>query len=104
MNQDDVLHKMPMLQCKISDFDMTRTIGGTIVIDNTDRRVNVFVDGSRLILSVSQFMKNETQIFCDFRGSVCGDKFGFRGALHVDPGFPLRLPAMSFALSVTNSP
>jgi len=60
---------------------MTRVISRSIVIDNLDHRVIVLADGSRLKLSVSQFMKNEVQVFCDFSGSICGNKFSFCGAL-----------------------
>jgi len=52
-DQDNVLHKSPMLRCKISDFDMTRVISRMIVIDDLDRGVVYFVDRSRLSLSVS---------------------------------------------------
>jgi len=39
VNQDDVFHESSMLHCKTSDFDMTRTIGGTIAlaVDDPDR-------------------------------------------------------------------
>jgi len=47
-----------------------------MVIENRDCRVVVFVDGSRLSLSVSRFMKNETQMLHDFCCSVYGNKFG----------------------------
>ena len=60
MDQDNVLHKSPVLECKIPDLYMTRVISGSTVIDNLDCRVIVFIDGCRLSLSVSQLMKNET--------------------------------------------
>jgi len=81
VDQDDVLHESPMLKCKISDFHMTRTIRGLTVIDNLDRGIILFVDGCRLSLSVTQFVKNESQLFGDFRGGIGCDEFGFRGAL-----------------------
>jgi len=56
VNQDDVLHKSPMLKCKISDLDMTRAISRSTVIDDLDRGIVVFIDGSRLSLSVPQLM------------------------------------------------
>jgi len=52
VNQDDVLHKSPVLKSKISDFDVTRTIRWPTVIDNLDGRVIVLIYGSRLGLSV----------------------------------------------------
>jgi len=84
VNQYDVLHKSPVLKCKIPDFDMTGAISWPIVIDNLDHRVVVFVYGTRLSLSIPQLMKNETQILHDFCGSICGDKFGFCGTLCTD--------------------
>ena len=84
VNQDDVLHESPMLKCKISDFYMTRAISGSTVIDNLDCGIVVFVDGSGLSLSVPQFMKNESQIFGDFYGSISSYEFGFCGALGTD--------------------
>jgi len=84
VNQDDVLHKSQMLKCKISDFYMTRAISGSTVIDNLDRGIVVFVDRSGLSLSVPQFMKNESQIFGDFHGSISSDEFGFCRALCTD--------------------
>jgi len=77
VDQDDILHKSPMLKCKIPDFDMTRAISGSTVIDNLDRRIVVFIDGSRLRLSAPQFMKNESQIVGDFCGSISSNEFGF---------------------------
>ena len=56
VNQNDVLHKSPVLKCKIPDFHMTRTIRGSTVVDNLDCGVVIFVDGGRLSLSVPQFM------------------------------------------------
>jgi len=84
VHQNDVVHKPPMLQCKISDFYMTRAISGSTVLDNLDRQVVVFVDGSGLSLSVTQFMKNKSQTFGDFCGSICGYEFCFRGTLRTD--------------------
>jgi len=84
VNQDDILHKSPMLKCKISDFDMSRAISGSTMIDDLDRGIVVFVDGCRLCLSVPQFVKNETQIFGDFCSSISGYEFGFHGALCTD--------------------
>jgi len=81
MNQDDILHQSPMLECKVSDFDMSRAISRSTMIDNLDRRIIVFVDGCGLSLSVPQFVKNETQILGDFRGCISSNEFGFRGAL-----------------------
>jgi len=84
VNQNDVLHESPMLKCKISDFRMTRAISGSTVVDNLDRGVVVFVDGSRLSLSVPQLVKNESQILGDF---CCGTgcyEFSFRGTLRAD--------------------
>jgi len=84
VNQDDVLHKSPMLKCKISEFHMTRVISGATVVDNLDRGIVVFVDGSRLGLSVPQFVKNESQTFGDFCCSIGSYEFSFRGTLHTD--------------------
>ena len=84
VNQDDVLHKSPMLECKISDLDMTRAISRSTVVDDLDRGIVVFVDGSRLGLSVPQFVKNESQIFGDFCCRVGSYEFGFRGTLRTD--------------------
>jgi len=70
VNQDDVLHESPMLKCKISDFNMTRAISGSTVIDNLDRRIVVFIDGGRLSLSVTQFMKDETQYLVTFAAAL----------------------------------
>jgi len=84
VNQDDVLHELPMLKCKMSDFHMTRGISGSTVIDNLDRGIIVFVDASGLSLSAPQFVKNESQIFGDFCGGISSDEFGFRGALCTD--------------------
>jgi len=36
-NQNDVLHKSPVLKCKTHDFHMTRAIRRSTVIDNFDR-------------------------------------------------------------------
>ena len=52
MNHDNVLYEAPVLQCKISDFDVTRAIRRTIVIDNLDCGIVVLVNGHRLMLSV----------------------------------------------------
>ena len=84
VNQDNVLHKLPMLKCKISDFDMSRAIGGSTVIGDLDRGIVVFVDGSGLSLRAPQFVKNELQMFGDFCGSISSYEFGFRGALCAD--------------------
>jgi len=84
VDQNDVLHKSPMLKCEIPDFNMTRAISGSTVVDNLDRRIVVFVDGCRLSLSVSQFVKNESQVFGDFCGSIGCYKFSFRGALRTN--------------------
>jgi len=81
VNQDDVVHESPMLKCKIFDFHMTRAISGSTVVDNLDRGIVVFVDGCRLSLSVTQFVKNESQIFGDFRSGIGCDEFGLCGAL-----------------------
>jgi len=84
VNQDDVLHESPMLKCKTSDFHMTRAICGSTVIDNLDRGIVGFVDGCRLSLSVTQFVKNELQMFSDFGGSIGCDEFRFCGALRAN--------------------
>jgi len=84
VDQNDVLHKLPMLKCKIPDFGMTRAISGLTVIDNLDRGIVVFVDGRRLSLSVSQFVKNKSQVFGDFCGSIGRYEFGFCGALRTN--------------------
>jgi len=84
MNQDDILHQSPMLKCKVSDLDMSRTISGSTMIDDLDRRIVVLVNGCRLSLSVSQFVKNETQILGDLCGCIGSYEFGFRGALCTD--------------------
>jgi len=49
---------------------MTRAISGLTVVDDLDRGIIVFVDGSRLSLSVPQLVKNELQIFGDFCGGI----------------------------------
>ena len=84
VNQNDVLHKSPVLKCKIPDFHMTRTIRGSTVVDNLDCGIVVFVYGGRLSLSVSQFVKNESQVFGDFCCGICCNEFGFRGALRTN--------------------
>jgi len=81
VNQNDVLHKSPVLKCKIPDFHMTRTIRGSTVVDNLDCGIVVFVCGGRLSLSVSQFVKNESQLFGDLCCSIGCNEFGFRRAL-----------------------
>jgi len=81
VDQDDVLHESPMLKRKTSDFHMTRAISGSTVIDNLDRGIVVFVDGCRLSLSVSQFVKNESQMFGYFCGGVGCNELGFIRAL-----------------------
>jgi len=63
---------------------MTRAISGSTMVDDLDCRIVVFLDGGRLSLSVTQFMKNETQVFGDFGGSICRNEFGLRGALRTD--------------------
>ena len=73
-----------MLKCKLSDFDMSRAISGSTMIDDLDRGIVIFVDGCRLCLSVPQSVKNETQMFGDFRGCISSYEFGFRGALCTD--------------------
>jgi len=83
VNQNDVLHESPMLKCKISDFYTTRAISGSTVVDNLDRGIVVFVDGSRLSLSVPQLVKNESQMFGDFCGGIGCHEFSFRGTLSV---------------------
>jgi len=55
VNQDDVLHQSPMLKCKVSDFNMSRAISGSTMIDDLDRGIVIFVDGCRLSLSAPQF-------------------------------------------------
>jgi len=84
VNQNDVLHESPMLKCKISDFYMTRAISGLTVVDDLDHGIVVFVDGSRLSLSVPQLVKNESQIFGDFCSSIGCYEFGFRGTLRTN--------------------
>jgi len=84
VNQNDVLHKSPVLKCKTPDFHMTRTIRGSTAIDNLDRGIVVFACGSRLSLSAHQFVKNESQAFGDLCGSICCYEFGFRGALRTN--------------------
>ena len=84
MNHDNVLHEAPMLQCKISDFDVTRAIRRTIVIDNLDCGIVVLVNGCRLVLSVSQFVQNKTQIFGDLGGRIGCYQFCFSRALSTD--------------------
>jgi len=37
VNQNDVLHMLPVLKCKMPDFHMTRAICRSTVIDNLDR-------------------------------------------------------------------
>jgi len=81
VNQNDVLHESPMLKCKVSDFHMTRAISGSTVVDNLDRGIVVFLDGSRFSLSVPELVKNESQIFGDFCGSIGCYEFGFHGTL-----------------------
>jgi len=80
VNQDAILHQSPMLKCKVSDFDMSRAISGSTMIDDLDRGIVIFVDGCRLSLSVPQFVKNETQTLGDFHGCISSYEFGFRGA------------------------
>jgi len=77
-------HKSPMLKCKISDLDMTRAISGSTVVDDLDRRIVVFVDGSRLGLSVPQLVKNESQTFGDSCCGIGSNEFGFCGTLRTD--------------------
>jgi len=84
VDQDDVLHKSPMLKCKIFDFDMTRAIRGSTVVDDLDCGIVIFVDGSGLSLSAPQFMKNESQIFGNFRCGIRSDEFGLCRALCTD--------------------
>ena len=84
VNQNDVLHESPMLKCKMSDFHMMRAISGSTVVDNLDRGIVVFVDGSRLSLSVPQLVKNESQIFADFCDGIGCYEFSFRGAMCAD--------------------
>jgi len=84
VDQDDVLHKLPMLKCKISDFDMTRAISGSTVVDDLDRGIVVFVDGSGLSLSVPQFMKNESQTFGNFCCGIRSDEFSLCRAMCTD--------------------
>jgi len=73
-----------MLKCEVSDFNMSRAISGSTMIDDFDRGIVVFVDGCRLSLSVPQFVKNETQILGDFCGSISSYEFGFCGTLCTD--------------------
>jgi len=84
VNQNDVLHESPMLRCNISDFRMTRESSGLTVVDDLDRGIVVFVDGSRLSLSVPQLVKNESQIFADFCDGIGCYEFSFRGAMCAD--------------------
>jgi len=79
--QNDVLHESSMLKCKISDFHMTSAISGWTVVDDLYRGVVVFIDGSRLSLSVPQLVKNESQIFGDFGCPIGCYEFGFCGTL-----------------------
>jgi len=81
VDQNDVLHESPMLKCKMSDFHMTRAISGSTVVDNLDRGVVVFTDGSRLSLSAPQLVKNEWQMFGDFGRRIGCCEFGFCGTL-----------------------
>ena len=84
VNQYDVLHKSPMLKCKISDFYMTRAISWSVVIDDLDRRVIVLIDGSGLRLGVAKLMKDEAEILRDLCSSVGSDEFRFSRALRTD--------------------
>ena len=84
VNQDNVLHESPMLKRKVSDFDMSRTISGSTVIDDLDGGIVIFIDGCKLSLSVPQFVKNEMQTLGDFGSRISSYEFGFRGALCTD--------------------
>jgi len=48
LNQDDILHQSPMLKCKVSDFDMSRAISGSTMIDDLDGGIVIFIEGCRL--------------------------------------------------------
>jgi len=84
VNQNDVLNESSMLKCKISDFHMTRAISGSTVVGNLDRGIVVFMDGSRLSLSVPQLVKNESKTFGDFCRSIGCCEFGFHGTLRTN--------------------
>jgi len=81
MNEDDVLHEPPVLWCKMPDFNMTRAISWSIVVDDLDHQIVVLTNGSRLSLSMSCFMKNELKAFGCFHCSISCNQFHFSGTL-----------------------
>ena len=67
MFHDNVAKKSPVLKCEKSDLDVARSFSGATVIDNLDRRIIIFVDRSGCALSVTQFMKDESEILGHLR-------------------------------------
>ena len=56
MNQDYVLHESPVLKRKVPNFDMTRAISRSVVIDDLDSRIVVLINWCGLRLSITQFV------------------------------------------------
>ena len=74
MNQDYIPHESPVLKCEVPNFDVTRAISRSVVIDDLDSRIVVFVNGCRLRLSITQLVKNESKVLGDFRSCIGSDQ------------------------------
>jgi hypothetical protein len=70
-----------MLKGKEANLNVTRSIGGAIVVDNLDSRVIVFIDRSGLLLSVPEFMKNEAKVLRNLGRCIGSNELSFCGAL-----------------------
>ena len=66
-----------MLEAEVSNFDVAGAVSGAIMVDNLDGGVIVFIKGSRRVLFVAEFQKDEPEIFDQFAAGAAGDKFGF---------------------------
>ena len=82
MSHDDIFGFGPILNGKILDINMTRTLSGDTVVDHIDGRHIVFIEPGWIILRVSKFQKDGTQILCVFCRCDSGNKlsFGARGS------------------------
>ena len=55
MAHDDTAKRAPLLEAKVSKFDVAGAVGRAIMVDNLDGGIIVFIDGSQHVLFVAKF-------------------------------------------------
>jgi hypothetical protein len=70
----------PLLDSKILDVNVSEAFGGASGIDQFNGRFIIFVQDGRLLLSKSELMKDEMEVFCNFSGCNSGDELCLSGA------------------------